>query len=96
MRRFELERLVARCHVSPSPDEIGQHNDKDKNEQGNSHSYGNKEALRLAILSWRGSGENTEVNVLQGWNKVQLYIKLTSAHLKNTPQEMSWHSKEEP
>lgn len=77
MKRFELERLVARRHVSPSPDEIGQHNDKDKNEQGNSHSYGNKEALRLAILSWRGSGENTEVNVLEGWKKVQLNVKLT-------------------
>ena len=49
----KLERLVAGGHVSLSPDEIGQQNDKNENKQGNSDSYGNKEVLliSLAILS---------------------------------------------
>lgn len=53
MRRVKLERLVADGNVSLSPDEIGQQNDKNENKQGNSDSYGNKEAVpvSLAILS---------------------------------------------
>lgn len=45
---WQLERLIAAGHVSLSPDEIGQKNDKNENKQGNSDSYGNKEALRVA------------------------------------------------
>ena len=53
MRQVKSERLVASGHVSPSPDEIGQQNNKNEYKQGNADSYGNKEALRivLAILS---------------------------------------------
>lgn len=88
---WKLERLVARRHVSPSPDEIGQHNDKDKNEQGNSHSYGNKEALRLAILSWRGSGENREVNVLEGCKNVKFYVKMNPMTLEKKNKKHKTH-----
>jgi len=53
MRQVRSERLVAGGHVSLSPDEIGQQNDKNENKKGNSDSYGNKEALRItqAFLS---------------------------------------------
>lgn len=53
MKQFYLERLVAGGHVSLSPDEIGQQNDKNENNQGNSNSYGNNVGvcISLAILS---------------------------------------------
>lgn len=54
IKQVELERLVTSCHVSLSPDEIGQHNDKNENKQGNSDSDRNNVAVcppSLAILS---------------------------------------------